>query len=234
MISYFTAWKTSPRSVVQEEPESSPTEAKKCCACNEELRKLQQENRQLRQELVNENYRIRELEGAQRSLALFVPSFSCDESSDNVSIEVQPVVSATSSTSTIPTGSAFANEKRKQQQERDDRETLQRAKKIIRKKTASRQSLRYRRNPLVQSSSYERTIADLKVLFRSDSDSSASSSLDHESNDVVIGKNVMFRSRTATHDHNEVSTYVSGYFLRANSADSDTSSTDNDLLFGEI
>lgn len=218
----------SPRSVVPDTASAvpPPPSSPQC----EELRKLQQENRQLRQELEDANYRIRELE---RTVALGIPGFFVESSSAD-SVEVQSVdLSVTSSASTVLTGSALANDKRKEQKIRDEqRETLLRqTKKIDRFKTkqsppqASR--IPYWNNPLVRSPSYERTITDLRALFRSDSEYSTTSSVD-----VALSSNSS--SNPGFNNHNniapgeaKVSNYVSGYFLRSKSSDSET---DNVLL----
>jgi len=88
------------------------------------ITKLQQENQQLRRELNDAYHRIRDLEG---SLAvLIVSSADDDDDGTSASVEVQSVASMTdhlsmsSSTTTIPTGSALANKMREQQQKRDD------------------------------------------------------------------------------------------------------------------
>lgn len=189
---------------------------------HEELRKLQQENRQLRQELEDANYRIRELE---KSVTLGIPSFG--ELAFGNSVEVQSGdLSVTSSASTVLTGSAMANEKRKEQELRDKRrETLLGQTNADRFKT--RQSppqtsrVPYWNNPLVQSPSYERTLSDLRALFRSDSEYSSTSSVDVLSSN---SSNAGYNNHNIVPGETKVSNYVSGYFLRSKSSDSEPES----------
>lgn len=103
------------------------TEATACeanCSCRLQVILLRQENKQLQQEMQNAYYRIRELEAMQ-----FI-SNATEEDDGSVSLaddsfEVQSVLEAsvTSSIKTLPTGSALANQKRREQQQRDERES---------------------------------------------------------------------------------------------------------------
>ena len=65
----------------------------------DEVKRLKQENMQLRRDLADANNRIRELETTQQSTSLFVPSASYTDTEDDFSVEV----SVTSSVTTAPT-----------------------------------------------------------------------------------------------------------------------------------
>lgn len=203
------------------------------CNCSAALHKLTQENQQLRRELQDAHYRIRELES---SLAAVYISNGDDDSS----VEVQSVdISVTSSASTIRTGSRLADEKRAEQQQRDDRETLKtsrRADKVCRDKR------RFRRNknlfsldrsigsmqtmrPLREHSTKEQTMADLSTLFESDSDSlfgSDSVSCSSISESDVQDAKYISRENELLHDRKNVEAYTSGYFMRVNQSDDES------------
>lgn len=200
------------------------------CNCSEALLKLTQENQQLRRELQDAHYRIRELES---SLAAVYISNGDDDSS----IEVQSVdISVSSSTITVPTGSRLANEKRAEQQQRDDRETLKNSRRADRVCRDKRRFSRYK-NALTHNRSIDtlqsgrehrateltdRRVTDLSTLFESDSDSLfgsdvASCSSISES-DVRDAEYVSSRT-AALRDHNSVSAYTSGYFMRRNNSE---------------
>ena len=105
------------------------TKHQECHCCHGETLltvKLQRENQQLRRELEDAHYSIRQLE-AQSSNVFVLPS--AGEEEDEASVEVQSVdnsISVSSSMTTIPTGSALANEARAKQQQRDYRRTQRR------------------------------------------------------------------------------------------------------------
>jgi hypothetical protein len=210
---------------------------------NEELvRRLQQENRQLRQELEDANYRIRELEASQHtgSLALFIPAVSYYDDSDNFSVEIQSVPSVpsvTSSQSTAQTGSGAAKQKlqpqqqQQQQQQRDDQETLERDAAFHNKNQPSRKNILKPFSKLTAASRPVHRIPEIRRLFSSTSDLSSSSagsiptvfsSSSTSSNDMI----------NKTRNSNKVSTYAKKYFLRADSTDSDNST--EIYLFGEV
>jgi hypothetical protein len=107
---------------------------KKNRLAHEELvRSLQQENRQLRQELEDAHYRIRELEVEasqhSRSLTLVTIPTACSyDESDNFSVEVQSipsVPSVTSSTTTAQMGSGAVKQKLQQQQKQQQQQQQQ-------------------------------------------------------------------------------------------------------------
>lgn len=91
-----------------------------CGECRDALILLQKENQQLRRELQDAHYRIQELQRP--------PPIVISHADDDSSFEVQSVadISITSSTSTLPTGSALANEKRAQLERRQERESQRR------------------------------------------------------------------------------------------------------------
>jgi len=204
------------------------------------ITKLQQENQQLRRELNDAYHRIRDLEG---SLAvLIVSSADDDDDGTSASVEVQSVASMTdhlsmsSSTTTIPTGSALANKMREQQQKREDLVTLKNHRKANR---ASRQ----RRSKVAPSSSVSRenahkdpygilmktasanrdplagtTAATLNRESSSASDPSldfllnSSISESDEASAGMVGKMLVMPS-------DNVSAFTSGYFMRVDSTD---------------
>lgn len=206
-------------------------------AHEELVRSLQQENRQLRQELEDANYRIRELEASQHSgnLTLVIPAASYDNS-DNFSVEVQSVPSVpsvTSSTTTAQMGSGAAKQKlqRQQHQQRDDKETLQRDATFHDKNQPSRKKLRQPFSKLTTVSRPVHRIPEIRRLFSSTSDLSSSSagsipavysSSSTSSNDMI----------NRTRSSNTVSTYAKKYLLRADSTDSDNST--ESYLLGEV
>ena len=87
------------------------------------LLRLIRENQQLRRELEDAHYRIRELESS--SKVCLLPTSDDDDDDGSISIEVQSMdngISVTSSATTIPTGSTLANHYRARQQKRDLRQ----------------------------------------------------------------------------------------------------------------
>jgi len=209
------------------------------CGCSKALLELQQENQQLRRELEGahklqqENQQLRrELEDAHDRIHELVSTAADDEEDDNSvfitdaddcsSIEVQSVaeLSATSSTSTLPTGSALANETRAQQQRREDLETkimrTGRSKKLrqSRNKRNSRANMfRKYREPSVELVSLPSHMA---TLFESDSDSS---SFDRASE--VMGVPIVLVEGPG----DRVSTFASEYFMRRTESDQSEFST---------
>jgi len=194
-----------------------------------ELRRLQQENMQLRRDLDDANNRIRELELKQCSTSLFMPSSSYDADSDDFSVEA--VLSVTSSTTTVPMGSLTKNQedeqvKRQPEQQRDDQETS--LSDIIKTHGASyhrlsRQSRRHR-NPFAQV--IPRQIPELRRLFSSESETSSSSLNTQYSSDVVV--NTVPAVSRRGQEPSSVSSYAMNYFQRAESTedDDDAPSTD--------
>lgn len=194
----------------------------------EELRRLKQENMQLRRDLEDANNRIRQLEVAQRSTpSLFVPSSSYADSEDDYSVEI----SVTSSTTTVPMGSLSKNnESVQQKQQRDDEEeTSSSVSDIIKTRGAnyhrlSRQSRRHR-NPFLQAR--PRKIPELRRLFSSES---SESGLSVSSNEAVrsvssstIGNDVNI---SVGKNNDQVSSFAMNYFRRADSEDNSEASTD--------
>ena len=221
----------------------------------EELRRLQQENRQLRQELKDAHFRIRELEESQRNLALFIPvTPSYYDEFDNYSVEVS-LPSVTSSSSTIQMGSCEANQRltrrqqqqqqpqqreqqqqqpqqpQQQQQQRDDRETYV-------GDDMSNHFSQARPGPIRRS--FSRTasrniqrITELRRLFSSTSDLSGSSTGSITAVCSSTSSSDMVGTRRSRNNNNNVSMYAMKSLLRVDSTDSDSSSTDRPL-FAEI
>ena len=193
------------------------------CGCSKALLKLlQQENQQLRRELEGahklqqENQQLRrELEDAHDRIHELVSTAADDEEDDNSvfisdaddcsSVEVQSVaeLSATSSTTTLPTGSALANETRAQQQRREDLET-----RIMR--TGRSKKMRQRRNKRNRASAeLMRLPSYMATLYESDSDSS---SFDRASE---LGVPIVDVGGPG----DRVSTFASDYFMRRTESD---------------
>lgn len=185
----------------------------------EELKKLKQENMQLRRDLEDANNRIRELEINQCTTSLFMPSSSYADS-DDFSVEV----SVTSSTTTVPMGSLSTNLNEDVQQQRDDEETS--LSDIIKARGANyrlSQKSRRQRNPFSQA--VPRKIPELRRLFSSESESSVSAS-----SHAAVSSSASTRSggNIAPRKSSEVSSYAMNYFQRAGSSDDDSDSSSND------
>lgn len=195
----------------------------------DELRRLRQENMQLRRDLIDANLRIRELELGQRSTSLFTPS---ESSEDDFSVEI----SVTSSTTTEQVSNlasnvpAKVNENEQQIEERDDKEKT--ISDIIKARGAryhrlTRQS-RLHRNPF--SHAKPRKMPELRRLFSSESESSSLSSITETSStagvsgDIIVDNIPMVRK-----ENSQVSSYAMNYFQRAASVDdSDTAATSDE------
>jgi hypothetical protein len=192
----------------------------------DELKRLQQENMQLRRDLADANNRIRELETTQQSTSLFVPSSSYTDTEDDFSVEV----SVTSSVTTAPTSNVAEKvEKKPLKEQRDDKE--QSFSDIIKQRGANYHRLtrnsRRRRNPF--SHAVPRKIPELRRLFSSESESESSMS-------NVIAGSVSSMSTHASdamlnggmHQQSQLSSFpMKAYFLRE---DSDEDS-DEDMRF---
>ena len=212
----------------------------------EELQRLQQENRQLRQELQDANYRIQELEESQRNLALLIPATpSYYDESDNYSVEVS-LPSVTSSTTTVQMGSCEANQRLRQQQQppqqlqqqqRDDLETNVSGERGSDHLYQPKRSQKMRRTFSRTSSRSLQRITELRRLFSSTSDLSGSSAGSITAVCSSTSGTDMFSTSETRHNSNNINNNVSIYamksLLRVDSTDSDSSSTDKPL-FAEI
>ena len=221
----------SPRVVAELQVCHSPEAPPSLLAASEtrkytnEIRRLKQENMQLRRDLEDANNRIRELEGTQRTPSLFMPSSSYADS-DDFSVEV----SVTSSMTTVPMGSLSTNQNQEIQQERGDREAFV-GDSLERGAKHSRGSSRRKRNPFSQA--VPRKIPELRRLFSSESESSLPGSNPGESPSASSRSDVAL-NKSALSANNQVSSYAMSYFQRADSADSDTVSTGNSSVMYEV
>ena len=219
-------------------------------AQNEELRR---ENEQLRRELEDANTRIRELKN---SLLVFITN-----NDDDASVEVQSVdLSITSSTTTLPTGSAPSLEERAKQEQRDEKrlENWRNAgrqpaqKKKLQKFSpmpswSSRVAPLEGRDPTIALNTS--TTKLLETLFESDSDCSqhaddemlaASSVSDMSESDISEAKvreALALSIKRGLDRPDSLSAMTAGYFTRGESIYSELSSSvgySHSESFGEI
>jgi len=205
------------------------------------LKLLQRDNQQLRQELEDAHYRIRELEAASSPRVFVLPNHADDE--DDVSVEVQSMdngISVTSSTTTIPTGSALANEERAKQRQREEhRENASRSRRRKQRKAKTNSIASQFLDPygeLMRTQSETLTTLredvpdDCSLPFLMDSSISSSSGISERSGEVSSDLSTRtqgsYYCKKNNDPKNQVATIAMRYMARIDSTDdSEISST---------
>ena len=211
------------------------------------LKLLQRDNQQLRQELEDAHYRIRELEAASSPRVFVLPNHADDED-DDVSVEVQSIdngISVTSSTTTIPTGSVLANEERAKQRQRDEhREQASRNRRLRNNKYRKQRKAKTNSiasqfldpyGELMRTQSETLTTLredvpdDCSLPFLMDSSISSSSGISERSGEVSSDVSTRTQGSSCNNNNdpeNQVATIAMRYMARIDSTDSEISSTE--------